>query len=150
MVSLPPVRLKVAPLFTVTALSSPIELPPETAIVPAETVTAPLWVLVPVKVKVPAPALVKASVPDNTPDNVTESLASILPPPLPMVTAFERVVASAMIKLPPLRVICPEPILLTSVIENLPVWLAAVLIPPVQLLAAPDNLTVPFHALVSV
>ena len=42
MVSLPPVRLKVAPLFTVTALSSPIALPPETAIVPAEMVTLPV------------------------------------------------------------------------------------------------------------
>ena len=127
-----------------------MELPPDSARVPAETVTAPLWVLVPDKVKVPAPTLVKAPAPESTPDRLTALLASTLAPPLPISTAFSSVAAPVITRPPPLRVIWPVPILLESVIENLPVWLATVAIPPVQLVATPDNLIVPLHALVSV
>ncbi len=84
MVSVPD-SVKRAPLLTVTALLSPIALPPDSAKVPALTVTAPLWLLLPDKLKVPAPVLLKAPLPDSTPDNATALALLIVPPLLPTV-----------------------------------------------------------------
>ena len=80
MVFAPSVRLSVAPASTVTALLVLIELPPAKASVPALTVTEPVCVLVPVRVRVPAPCLVKAPLPEMMPDRVTAALFSTLPP----------------------------------------------------------------------
>ena len=66
-----PAPASVAPLATVTA-ELPIE--PLTSSVPALTVVAPLWVLAPVKVNVPAPSFVNVPVPLSTPAYVPLAL----------------------------------------------------------------------------
>lgn len=120
MVSLPPFKVRVAPLLTVTALLSPMLLPPSTRNSPVDTVTAPLWVLVPLRVSVPAPDLVKSPGPDSTPDRAT-ALALL------MVAAAFRAMALLMVVVVPLvivrsasRVKVPDPILLPLVIDRPP------------------------------
>jgi len=85
-----PVPPKVAPEATVTpvvAFNAPV-----TDKMPAETVVVPLCVLVPDKVKVPVPLLVKLLAPPIAPDNVTAALLEIVVAPL-NVTLLVNVVA---------------------------------------------------------
>ena len=67
MLSLLPARLSVAPAATVMALASDRLSAAPLARVPAATVVAPLWLLVPVRVQVPAPVLVMPPLPDIAP-----------------------------------------------------------------------------------
>ena len=59
-------------LATVVASIHPVVEPLPTDTVPAEIVSVPVNVLLPVKVKVPAPALVKPPVSEITPENVVD------------------------------------------------------------------------------
>ncbi len=68
MVSVVPFRSRVAPASTCTVTASAMALPPASFRVPALTVTVPLKVLVPDSVNSPVPALVRAPVPEITPE----------------------------------------------------------------------------------
>ncbi len=140
-------KVKVAPLSTVTALLLPIELLPESAKVPALAVISPVWLLLPDRLKVPAPVLIKAPVPETTPDKVAAAVFSILPPLLPTLRALSMVVIPVTFNIAPepLSVTAPKPKLASLAIDNvfrLPKALLPLMVVLVWVLL-PDKTTAP-------
>ena len=107
------VMFSVAPLATLTTPVSIIAPPPVSERVPALTVVSLSYVLVPLKVSVPAPVLVTPPVPLSTLARVTSLLfvsnVASSAPKASRLADISRVVAFAHCKPPPLRVIFPLP-----------------------------------------
>ncbi len=89
---------RVAPEATVTAFASTIAVPLFKLRMPADTVVRPVKVLVPDKVMVPLPCLVKAPVPEITPATVV----LVLSPPVVRVKVPKSrlAVAAVLLRLP--------------------------------------------------
>ena len=100
-----------APLApTETALALPMALPPAAARVPALMVIDPLWVLVPDRVTVPVPSLVRPPLPLTTPDKVRALAVFTVPLSVWMAMALVSVwLAAVVVSVPPFSVMVPLP-----------------------------------------
>ncbi|MCY1345419.1 hypothetical protein D9M69_314790 [compost metagenome] len=110
-----PIPARVAPLPTVVA---PAVLPLTTR-VPAETWVVPLWVSVPVSVRVSLPRLVSVAPPEITPDSVVAASVWMVAPPNTF-TLLSMVVAPPMVSVPPASTRSPPPRLASDATFRVP------------------------------